>query len=142
MKVVHLLQAKGAAVVTISPAATVAELVHRLVENNVGAVVVTADGSTLEGIVSERDVVRSLHHDADTMNRRVADIMTRDPDTCTLDSDTDDLMVVMTERRVRHLPVLDEGASIAGIVSIGDVVKNRIGELEFEREQLQNYLQQ
>lgn len=141
MKVIHLLQAKGADVVTIAPGASVADLVHRLVENNVGAVLVTADGSTLEGIVSERDVVRSLHRDVDTLTRRVADIMTRDPDTCTHDSVTDDLMVVMTERRVRHLPVLDDGR-IAGIVSIGDVVKTRIGELEFEREQLQNYLQQ
>ncbi len=141
MKVLHLLQAKGADVVTIDPGATVAELVHRLAENNVGAVLVTGDGSTLEGIVSERDVVRSLHHDVDTLSRRVADIMTRDPDTCTHDSVTDDLMVVMTERRVRHLPVVDAGGHIAGIVSIGDVVKTRIGELEFEREQLQNYLQ-
>ena len=141
MKVVHLLQAKGAAVVTIAPDASVADLVHRLVENNVGAAVVTADGSSVEGIVSERDVVRSLHKDPDTMLRRVDAIMTREPETCTPESHTDDLMVVMTEQRVRHLPVIDTSGRLAGIVSIGDVVKNRIGELEFEREQLQNYLQ-
>ena len=142
MKVVHLLQAKGAAVITIRPDATVADLVHRLVENNVGAAVVTADGSVVEGIVSERDVVRGLHHDPDTLSRRVDSIMTREPESCTPESHTDDLMVVMTEQRVRHIPVIDEGGRLAGIVSIGDVVKTRIGELEFEREQLQNYLQQ
>ncbi|HET9128122.1 MAG TPA: CBS domain-containing protein [Propionibacteriaceae bacterium] len=142
MKVVHLLQAKGAAVVTIGPDATVADLVHRLAEHNVGAVVVSIDGSQVEGIVSERDVVRSLHDDPDTLSRTVGSIMSRLPETCTPDSQTDDLMVVMTEHRVRHLPVVDASGRLAGIVSIGDVVKNRIGELEFEREQLQNYLQQ
>ena len=142
MKVVHLLQAKGAAVVTIGPDATVADLVHRLAEHNVGAVVVSTDGARVEGIVSERDIVRSLHDDPGTLSRTVGSIMSRLPETCTPDSQTDDLMVVMTEHRVRHLPVVDASGRLAGIVSIGDVVKNRIGELEFEREQLQNYLQQ
>lgn len=127
-------------VVTISPDATVSDLVALLAEHNVGALIVSADGASVDGIVSERDVVRSLGVDADLLGSTVATIMTGDVHTCAPDSSLDSLMSLMTEQRVRHVPVLTDGR-LTGIISIGDVVKNRISELEFERAQLDSYIQ-
>jgi CBS domain-containing protein len=128
-------------VVTISPQAGVRELLGLLAEHNVGALIVSDDGSTVAGIVSERDVVRRLAADEAVLDAVVADIMTTMVQTCEGSSSVDDLMQVMTEHRVRHVPVLTDG-QLTGIISIGDVVKSRIGELEFERDQLDNYLHQ
>jgi CBS domain-containing protein len=128
-------------VVTISPGAGVRELLALLDEHNVGALIVSDDGVTVAGIVSERDVVRSLARDEAALDAVVADIMTTVVQTCEGTSLVDDLMQVMTEHRVRHVPVLTDG-QLTGIISIGDVVKSRIGELEFERDQLDNYLHQ
>jgi CBS domain-containing protein len=128
-------------VVTIAPDAGVRDLVAALAEHNVGALIVSTDGSTVEGIVSERDVVRHLHHDGTVINNTVGAIMTTDVETCEKDVLLDDLMKVMTDRRIRHVPVVD-GDALIGIVSIGDVVKHRIDQLQFERDQLDSYVHQ
>jgi CBS domain-containing protein len=117
-------------VITITPEATVRELIGLLAEHNVGALVVSSDGSSIDGIVSERDVVRRLHEDEKVLNLTVATIMTSDVETCTGDQHVNELMQVMTARRFRHLPVVADG-KLVGIVSIGDVVKHRMSELEF-----------
>jgi CBS domain-containing protein len=128
-------------VVTIAPDATVRELLGLLARHNIGAVVVSADGQAVDGIVSERDVVRRLHDDDRVLDGTVSAIMTSDVQTCRADTPLDDLRVVMTERRVRHVPVVADGHLI-GIISIGDVVKSSLDQLRFERDQLDSYLHQ
>ncbi len=128
-------------VVTIRPDATVRELIALLAEHNVGALVVSVDGHTVSGIVSERDVVRRLNEDPHVLDAAVSAIMTDEVHTCTAHDLLDDLMALMTEHRVRHVPVV-EGENLTGIISIGDVVKNRMAELEFERDQLDHYVHQ
>ncbi|GFG75345.1 CBS domain-containing protein [Mycobacterium botniense] len=139
MRIADVLRNKGAAVVTISPDATVRELLAGLAEHNIGAMVVIGpDG--LVGIVSERDVVRRLHtHGASVLSQPVAKIMTPAVVTCTKSDTVDSLSVLMTQNRVRHVPVIEDG-KLAGIVSIGDVVKTRMEELEAEQRQLQSYI--
>jgi CBS domain-containing protein len=141
MRIADVLRGKGGAVVTINPDATVAELLAGLAEHNIGAMVVAGpDG--IEGIVSERDVVRQLHtHGASVLSRPVETIMTSVVSTCSKEDTVDSLTLLMTENRVRHVPVLEDGKLI-GIVSIGDVVKTRMQELESEHEQLQSYITQ
>jgi CBS domain-containing protein len=141
MRIADVLRNKGAAVVTIDPDATVRDLLAGLTEHNIGAMVVAGpDG--LEGVVSERDVVRELHaHGASMLARPVSTIMSALVATCTKADSVDDLSVLMTENRVRHVPVLDNGR-LAGIVSIGDVVKTRMEALQAEHEQLQSYIAQ
>ncbi|MFP5252505.1 MAG: CBS domain-containing protein [Actinomycetes bacterium] len=125
-------------VITVAPDATVRELVGLLAQHNVGALVV-CEGERLAGIVSERDVVRRLQEDESVLDRPVESIMTSDVQTCSPDMRVNDLMQVMTTGRFRHMPVLDDGR-LVGIVSIGDVVKHRMNELEFERDQLDSYV--
>ncbi len=142
MRIGEVLQAKSSReVVTISRDAGVRELLARLAEHNVGALIVSGDGHTIEGIVSERDVVRHLHADGTVLNNTVGAIMTDVVETCEEDTPLEDLMKTMTERRIRHVPVVAEGR-LAGIISIGDVVKHRIDQLEFERDQLDSYVHQ
>ncbi len=128
-------------VVTITPDAGVKDLIALLAEHNVGALIVSADGETVDGIVSERDVVRHLHHAGTVVNNTVEAIMTSEVATCERDTQLDDLMKVMTERRIRHVPVV-EGDKLVGIVSIGDIVKHRMDQLQFERDQLDSYVHQ
>ena len=128
-------------VVTIKPDASVRALIEMLAEHNVGALIVSVDGTSVDGIVSERDVVRHLLDSEDVLASTVGSIMTSSVRTCEGTTLVDELMQVMTEHRVRHVPVLTDGR-LTGIISIGDVVKSRIGELEFERDQLDNYLHQ
>ncbi|QIS20287.1 CBS domain-containing protein [Nocardia terpenica] len=140
MRISEVLRKKGADVVTIAPDASVRDLLEVLAEHNVGAVVVSTDGLALDGIVSERDIVRRLHRlGAELLDRPVADIMTAVVHTCSPDDRVESLRATMTEHRVRHLPVLLNGRMV-GIVSIGDVVKNAISELQTEREHLVQYL--
>lgn len=142
MKINDVIHAKSTqSVVTISPDATVRELIALLAEHNVGALVVSEDGERVSGIVSERDVVRRLHGDEAVMDATVGQIMTADVRTCTGDDGVTDLMQTMTAHRIRHVPVVSEGR-LTGIISIGDVVKSRIGQLEFERDQLDHYVHQ
>lgn len=128
-------------VITVSPSATVRELLALLAEHNVGALVVSGDGGTVDGIVSERDVVRRLHSNPELLGASVESIMTTDVHTCTPDDRLDELMSVMTEWRIRHVPVC-EGSALVGIISIGDVVKHKIDSLQFERDQLDSYVHQ
>lgn len=139
MRITDVLRGKGAQVATVEPTASVANLVAMLAEHNVGALPVLDDGE-LVGIVSERDVVRRLHlGGAGLLQLRVADIMSGNVTTCGPGDKIEDLARIMTERRFRHLPVVDKG-SLIGIVSLGDLVKARIDLLEAEREQLQSYI--
>lgn len=141
MRILDVLRSKGDAVVTVDPGETVTRLLALLDEHGIGAMVVSSDGRAVQGIVSERDVVRRLHSDGPALlERTVGDIMTDDVHTCEPDVAIDDLMRLMTDRRVRHVPVVRDGA-LAGIVSIGDVVKHRIDELTSERDQLSAYIQ-
>lgn len=140
MRISDVLRRKGDLVVTIAPDESVRTLLRLLAEHRIGAMVVSDDGATVRGIVSERDVVRRLNSDGDAMlDRTVAEIMTSDVHTCEPSAAVDDLARAMTERRVRHVPVVSEGR-LVGIVSIGDVVKNRIDELTDERDQLTAYI--
>jgi CBS domain-containing protein len=132
MNVDGILRSKGARVVTIRPDASVADLVAGLRDAGIGAMVVSADGRAVDGIVSERDVVRALaQHGGRVVDRPVSDLMTRNVVTCSPGDTVKQLMTEMTRRRIRHLPVVDNG-SLVGIVSIGDVVKNRLEEMETE----------
>ncbi len=141
MRIADVLSNKGAAVATISPEATVSQLLAGLHEMNIGAMVVVGSEG-LAGIVSERDVVRKLHERGSSLLAQpVSEIMTTVLATCTPRDTVDHLSVLMTEKRVRHVPVLD-GGRLAGIVSIGDVVKTRMEELEAEQQQLQAYITQ
>ncbi len=141
MRISDVLRSKGAAVATITPETSVAGLLTELSVRNIGAmVVVSPDG--LQGIVSERDIVRKLHDmGADLLRRPVSEIMTTLVATCTPDDSVDSLSALMTNNRVRHVPVVVDGR-LAGIVSIGDVVKTRMEELEHEHERLQAYITQ
>ncbi len=142
MRIQDVIQHKDSqAVVTIAPDASVRELVALLAEHNVGALVVSDDGEHVAGIVSERDVVRRLHRDPGVLEAAVRDIMTSDVRTCAAQDELTDLMQTMTQHRIRHVPVV-AGDRLTGIISIGDVVKNRIRELEFERDQLDSYVHQ
>jgi CBS domain-containing protein len=140
MLIVTVLRAKGDLVATIPPTATVRDLLGLLAEQRIGAAVVTSDDAIV-GIVSERDVVRRLADDAGgLLDRQVAEIMTVDVVTCSKETSVEDLARTMTERRIRHVPVVDADGALVGIVSIGDVVKSRISELEGERDDLVGYI--
>ena len=141
MRISDVLRTKGATVATITPETSVAALLTELSVQNIGAmVVVSPDG--LAGIVSERDVVHKLHEcGPDLMRRPVSDVMSVVVVTCGPDDRVDDLAALMTDNRVRHVPVLVDGR-LAGIVSIGDVVKSRMQEMAAEHEQLQAYITQ
>lgn len=141
MRISDVLRQKGPAVATIAPDAMVHELVSSLRAHNIGAMVVT-EGAAVVGIVSERDIVRRLdERGAELLVARVREIMTSNVVTCTPDDTVDGLAETMTERRIRHMPVLADGR-LAGIVSIGDVVKSHIRQLETDREQLESYIAQ
>jgi CBS domain-containing protein len=140
MRISDILRRKGHDVATIEPHRTVRELVDRLAEAGVGALVVTGDGRGVDGIVSERDVVRGLHRSgAELLDRAVSSIMTGEVHTCGPSATVEELMRLMTDRRFRHVPVVEDDLLI-GIVSIGDVVKHRIDELQDERDQLVGYI--
>lgn len=143
MRISEVIRRKGRDVVTIRPDETVADLLTLLARYGIGAVVVSGeDGTSVEGIVSERDIVRHLQSDGpDVVRLRVRSIMTRVAQTCTLEDDLETLARQMTEHRVRHIPVIVDGQLYA-IVSIGDIVKHRIDELQMERDQLVGYIQQ
>ena len=139
MLISDILRRKGSNVVTIASDATVSDLVASLAEHKIGALVVVDDGQTV-GIVSERDVVRRLHRvAADVLGLPVSELMTTDVISCEPTDSVDEIGAAMTERRIRHMPVLDAG-ELAGIVTIGDVVAARIADLEQTRGQLENYI--
>jgi CBS domain-containing protein len=140
MRIKDVLRDKGGNVVTVAPDADVTALLALLAEHRIGAAVVSADGNSVDGIVSERDVVRALaERGSAVLQESVQRICTVEVHTCKTDARLEDLMRIMTEQRIRHVPVVDGGA-LRGIVSIGDVVKRRMDELETERAALSDYI--
>ena len=136
MKVSDILGTKGNAVATIRPEAKISTVVRRLKLEGIGAMVVSEDSVQVVGIISERDIVRGLVEDgADLLEKRVLDLMTSPVKTCTLDANIKEIMAVMTRSRIRHLPVVED-SRLVGIISIGDVVKNRLEEVELEADVL------
>lgn len=142
MHVSQILTTKGNDVYSIAPDASVADLVADLHRYGVGALLVRGAAGDLVGIVSERDVVRAMASNSGAVESTVASLMTTEVVTVSYDAPVADVMRLMTERRFRHLPVLDAEGTLIGLVSIGDVVKNRIDELEAEREALVEYITQ
>lgn len=140
MLVDQILESKGRDVTTVTPDASIADAVALLNEHNVGALVVSAGDGAVDGIVSERDIVRALGQSPDVLDRRVSELMVRDVATCHGRANTEDLMNTMTAGRFRHVPIVEDGR-LCGIVSIGDVVKARIDELATETQQLVGYIQ-
>ena len=141
MRISDVLRAKGDTVVTVTPETDVAALLSVLAEHAIGAVVVSHDGTTVAGIVSERDVVRHLLDSDDILDGAVSAIMTGEVATAAPDTSLDEMRALMTERRIRHVPVVKDGR-LTGIISIGDVVKAAMDQLQFERDQLDTYLHQ
>jgi CBS domain-containing protein len=140
MRIADILRSKGSTVATVAPTATLADLIGDLAKYNVGALPVVDENGRLVGIVSERDVVRQLHANGpDVLYLQISEFMTAGVTTCAPGDNVADLARIMTAGRFRHLPVLVDG-TLAGIVSIGDLVKARIDLLESERQQLQSYI--
>ena len=136
----QILERKGRAVSTVPPAATVSDALAALAEVNVGALIVSPDGSAVAGIISERDIVRRLAADGPgLLDQPVSALMQSEVHTCTGSDNVDQLMHLMSEHRIRHLPVVADGA-LVGIISIGDVVKTRVDELVTEKDQLVDYI--
>ncbi len=142
MNVHAILSVKGSDVATIAPEASIGSAVDALHDRKVGALVVSADGSAIAGIISERDIVRRLATDgAGMLDTPVSSVMSANVVTCSMNDTVHDLMGLMTGERIRHLPVVDDGGALAGIVSIGDVVKFRLDELQAENDELYGYIQ-
>ena len=152
MLIQHILHRKGGEVETIPATATVADAVARLRDRNIGALVVTDEpgreagddagtAASIAGILSERDIVRALAGAEAPLDQPVRELMTTEVTTCGAKATVDELMRLMTDRRIRHIPVV-EGGRLVGIVSIGDVVKHKIDSLQFERDQLDSYVHQ
>ena len=140
MQVAKILQHKGRDVYTIAPDATIEAAISALQEAGIGALVVSRDGSSVDGIVSERDFVHGLaERGAGLLQMRVAEVMTRDVMTCRPTDTSQDILAHMTERRVRHVPVIEKGV-LCGLVSIGDAVKSRLDEVLHEADALREYI--
>ena len=140
MNVAALLKTKGGTVSTARPNTPLLQIMQQLSERKIGAIVIVGDNGNVDGIISERDIVRVVaEHGACALDKPVADVMTRDLVSCDLSVTVDELMATMTHGRFRHLPVIEDGALI-GIVSIGDVVKNHIAEVEMEVSAMRGYL--
>ncbi|OIJ24235.1 CBS domain-containing protein [Nocardioides luteus] len=143
MKIADVLTRKAIAeVVTIASTATVRDLLGVLAEHGIGACVVSSDTAEVAGIVSERDVVRRLHENDALLAAEVSSIMTAEVETCAPEATIDEILGTMTQRRIRHMPVVSADGALVGIVSIGDLVKHRIDQLAFERDQLEAYVHQ
>ena len=135
-----ILERKGGEVVTIRPDAMLLAAADALNEHRIGALVVSADGQTPDGMVSERDLVRELARlGTGAVKRTVGEVMSTNLTTCAPDSTIDELMSLMTDKRIRHVPVMADG-QMCGIISIGDVVKTRLDELEVQKQSLEEYV--
>ncbi len=140
MRISSILNHKGADVATVAPDCTVGHAADHLVERSIGALVVSTDGRTVDGILSERDIVQALSREGSAiLDHPVDQLMTATVITCTREDTVDSLMATMTAERVRHVPVVEDGV-LSGIISIGDVVKHRVGELESETQHLRDYI--
>lgn len=140
MHVEEILREKGRAVETASGSATLGEIVERLANRRIGAIVIVDRSHKVVGIVSERDVIHALAlHGPSALDESASNVMSRDVVHCRSSDTTDELMAIMTNRRIRHLPVVEEG-ELLGIVSIGDVVKHRVAEVELEATAMRDYI--
>ena len=140
MSVSHILKHKGRDVVTALPSATVNAVAQMLAERRIGAVIISSGEGKIDGIVSERDIVRAVAAaGADSLNKHVSTVMTKDVRTCTEDDSETELMALMTQHRIRHLPVATHG-KLAGMISIGDVVKFRIEQIERDAADMKAYI--
>lgn len=140
MRISDILAAKGSTVATVPPGTSVRDAVAELARRAIGALVVSIDGAHIDGIVSERDIVRRLATESDRLlDERVETIMSAPVHTCSPDDDVETVMTTMTNERVRHVPVARDG-TMSGIVSIGDVVKSRIEELQRDQKLLVDYI--
>jgi CBS domain-containing protein len=140
MNVETILRNKGHSVATIRPDETVGSAVDQLISRNIGALVVSEDGNSVDGIISERDIVHGLaDRGTGLLSLKIAEIMTRKVVTCDPSDSVEQLMAEMTNRRIRHFPVVRDGR-LCGIVSIGDVVKSRLDEVEYEARSLRSFI--
>lgn len=140
MNVASILKAKGRAVATLSPEATLQDVCKKLSLKRIGAIVIVGEGGSVAGIISERDVIRAVSKmGAEALLCRVSDMMTRDVECCEESDAVDEIMEMMTKGRFRHLPVIEDGG-LVGIISIGDVVKNHVAEVEMEVSAMRSYL--
>jgi CBS domain-containing protein len=140
MNVASILKSKGRAVSTVRPNATLLDITKKLAPKKIGAVVVVGDNGHVDGIISERDIIRALaDHGAQALSLMVSEVMTRTVVACQETSELDELMETMTKGRFRHLPVIEDDA-LVGIISIGDVVKFHLAEVEMEVSAMRNYL--
>jgi CBS domain-containing protein len=140
MSVERLLRTKGSAVVTIRPDATLADVTHELAAGNFGALIVSDDGRSVNGIISERDVVRTLANEgASALDRKVRDVMTTEVVTCSPSDRVDDMMEVMSNRRFRHLPVVRDG-ELCGVISMTDLMRKRLDDIEHEASAMRDFI--
>ena len=140
MNVESILKSKGRSVFTVRPDANVADAVALLHRHGIGALVVSQDKASVDGILSERDIVHALSaHGGQSLELTVAQLMSRRVVTCKPSDTVADLMALMTDRRIRHLPVVEHGR-LAGMISIGDVVKNRLDEIESEATSMREFI--
>jgi len=140
MNVATILKQKGRSVATVSPNATVQEVAKKLAQRRIGALVVVGARGQIEGIISERDIIRALSEkDAECLGRPVAETMTRQVVTCQETDTLDEMMAMMTQGRFRHVPVVTDG-DLVGIISIGDVVKHHVAEIEMEATAMRAYI--
>jgi len=141
MSLITILESKGRAVITAHPDEPLLNAIETLTHHGIGALVVTLDGREIVGIVSERDVVRVLQeHGSDALLLPIREVMTTNVTCTTVDREVDELMATMTNQRIRHIPVVDDSHHLMGMISIGDVVKRRLEDLESERAALINYI--
>jgi CBS domain-containing protein len=140
MKISTILADKGSDVVTVAPDHSVKDLLALLSHHKIGALVVSVDGNAIIGIVSERDIVWALAHSESIINEPVSNIMSTEVFVASIDSKIDELMDAMTSQRIRHIPITSDSGELLGIVSIGDLVKARLDELETERAALMEYI--
>lgn len=140
MNVATILKQKGRSVATIAPAATLQEVTRRLAQRRIGALVVVGARGQIEGIISERDIIRALSETgADCLSRPVVETMTRQVVTCQETDTLDEMMAMMTQGRFRHVPVVTDG-DLVGVISIGDVVKHHVAEIEMEATAMRAYI--
>jgi CBS domain-containing protein len=141
MNVASILKGKGTKIITARETDSVAEISRILGENRIGAVLITGDEDKVLGVLSERDIVRGLSNSAEGCLKLPArDLMTRNVISCSPSDTIDDVMSLMTAKRIRHLPVLGENGALAGFISIGDVVKLRMDEVEREAAAMRDYI--
>jgi len=139
MRVANILTVKGDDVISVEPNTTIIEVAKVLKSKRIGAILVM-EGGSIAGIISERDIARGLpNYGEKILSMPVSDLMTKKVTTCTSDASIDEIMEMMAENRIRHLPVVDDG-KLVGFISVGDVVKNRVEELVAEEEQLRSYV--